>query len=112
MQLAVELARELQELLSRYVNRAMPADELRAALDRLAPRLAELSDEQYASWAADHIDILFAEMDQDHRSEDEVRALIQSEILMPQVDVVMGSAAETATEAPTFESRNVIVVAA
>jgi hypothetical protein len=102
---SVELARQVQELLERYVNREVALDELQDALDELAPHLAELSDNKYASWAADHAEILLAELMRDHRSEDEVRALIRDEILLPTVEVVDATAASTATDEHTNTSR-------
>lgn len=100
MQLEIELAKEVQEWLERYVSRKISADDLRAALDALEARLSELPQDAYAAWAVDHVEILLAEMDRGHRSEDEIRALIEDEILMPRVTVVTGSAgAVTGTEA-------------
>lgn len=111
MQLEVELAKEVQEWLDRYVSQKVSADDIRAALEALEPRLPELPEDAYASWAVDHVEILLAEVDRGHRTEDEIRALIENEILMPKVTIVTGTAsAVTGTDAENVTS--VVAVAA
>jgi hypothetical protein len=102
---SAELARRVQDSLERYVNRDADLDELQAALDELAPQLAELSESKYASWAADHAEILLAELMHDHRSEDEVRDLIRDEILLPTAEIVDATAAATSSTQYTNTSR-------
>ena len=111
MKLAIELAREVQELLARYVRREISADALQDDLDALASRLADLPEDSYAAWAADHVEILLAELARDHRSEEEVRRLIGDEILLPAVTVITDSSASTDTGTRTVESAQVTVAA-
>lgn len=94
---SVELAQELQAVLSSYVKREIALDALQDALDDLAPKLAELPSDKYAPWAADHAEILIAELMRDHRSEDEMRKIIRDEILLPSVEVIDATAASTVT---------------
>lgn len=110
---STELANEVQKVLSRYVDREVPLDVAQEELERLAPDLAELSADRFASWAADHAEILIAEVLRSHRSEDEVRRLIRDEILLPSVEVVQSSTASTisATETPETSESKVAVTA-
>ena len=111
MKLEIELAREVEELLARYVRREISADALQDGLDAFASRLAELPEDSYAAWAADHVEILLAELARDHRPEEEVRRLISDEILLPTVTVITDSSASSDTETRTVESIQVTVPA-
>jgi|SRR5688572_1401018 len=109
---SVELASQVQELLESYVKEEIALDALQDALDDLAPQLSELPDNKYASRAVDHAEILLAELILKHRSEEEVRALIRDEILLPTVEVVDASAAAVTATNESDTSRIAVSVAA
>lgn len=112
MNVAAELAQEVQELLERYVKGVLALDLVQDALDALAPRLSALPNDKYAVKAVDQVEILFAELFRGDRSEDEVRELIRDELLLPSVEVINNSSSSvTATQSGATPPSVLVLVA-
>lgn len=111
MKAATELAHEIEDWLDRYVRGQISAGDLLAAIDSMAPRLADLTEEDYALWAADHLEILFAEISRGDRSEHDVRELIRAEMLLPRATTITASSTVASTDTFTPEPERVGVAA-
>lgn len=72
----MELTWALRKLLDSYVRDEISLDALQDELDRLAPALASMAAESYAARVADHVEITLAEMARGHRSEDELKQIM------------------------------------
>ena len=73
----MEIYRNVRSIVERYVRREIVLKQLEDELAPLQPQLAKLQPDHPAAQLAGQADLLVAELSLGHRSEDEVRELLQ-----------------------------------